>query len=49
MQPEQAINAIRYFIGPIPTVLLILAVVFAWRYPITRESHQATLETLEGK
>jgi GPH family glycoside/pentoside/hexuronide:cation symporter len=45
-QPESAMLAIRYFIGPIPAVLLVLAVVFAWRYPITRESHQAALEEL---
>lgn len=48
-QPEGAINAIRYFIGPIPAVLLILALLFAWRYPITRESHQATLEELANR
>ncbi len=45
-QPARAINAIRIFIGPVPAVLLVLAVIFAWRYPITRESHQATLEEL---
>ena len=45
-QPQEAVNAIRYFIGPIPTILLVLAIVFAWRYPITRESHRQTLETL---
>jgi Na+/melibiose symporter-like transporter len=32
--------------GPIPAVLLFLAVLFAWKYPITRESHQATLQEL---
>jgi len=49
VQPERAINAIRYFIGPIPAVLLILALLFAWRYPITRESHQATLDELASR
>jgi len=48
-QPEGAINAIRYFIGPIPAILLILALLFAWRYPITRASHQATLEALANR
>jgi GPH family glycoside/pentoside/hexuronide:cation symporter len=47
VQPAQAINTIRLFIGPIPAVLLFLAILFAWRYPITRESHQATLEELD--
>jgi glycoside/pentoside/hexuronide:cation symporter, GPH family len=45
-QPQAAIDAIRLFIGPIPAVLLFLAILFAWRYPITRESHQATLRKL---
>ena len=43
VQPEAAVNAIRIFTGPIPAVLLFLAVIFAWKYPITRESHQSTL------
>ncbi|HNK63602.1 MAG TPA: MFS transporter [Anaerolineales bacterium] len=46
IQPESAVRAIRFFTGPVPAVLLILAVVFAWNYPITRESHQATLQVL---
>jgi GPH family glycoside/pentoside/hexuronide:cation symporter len=45
-QPAEAILAIRFFVGPIPFVLLILAVVCAWRYPISRESHRATLDKL---
>jgi GPH family glycoside/pentoside/hexuronide:cation symporter len=45
-QPQAAVNAIRVFMGPIPAVLLFLAVLFAWKYPITRESHQATLQEL---
>ncbi len=49
IQPESAIQAIRIFTGPVPAVLLILAVLFAWNYPITRESHQATLQELAGR
>ena len=45
-QPEAAVNAIRIFTGPIAAVLLFLAVLFAWKYSITRESHQATLQEL---
>ena len=44
----QAVSAIRLFAGPVPAVLLLLAVLCAWRYPITRESHQALLEELAG-
>jgi GPH family glycoside/pentoside/hexuronide:cation symporter len=49
VQPAQAVTAIRVFMGPVPTVLLFLSVLFAWRYPITRESHRATCEALLRK
>ncbi len=48
-QPESAVEAIRTFVGPVPAVLLTGAVIFAWFYPITRESHQATLDKLAGR
>jgi len=48
-QPQSAVDAIRLFVGPVPAVLLIGAVIFAWFYPITRESHQATLEQLASR
>jgi len=46
-QPPEAILAIRLFAGPIPVLLLLMAIVFAWRYPITRESHRETLDQLQ--
>jgi GPH family glycoside/pentoside/hexuronide:cation symporter len=46
VQPESALNAIRIFVGPVPAVLLALAVIFALRYSITRASHQETLRQL---
>jgi GPH family glycoside/pentoside/hexuronide:cation symporter len=49
MQPSEAVDAIRAFMGPIPVVLLVLAILFAWRYPITRESHRAVLDELRGE
>ena len=49
VQRDSAIQAIRLFTGPVPAVLLILAVLFAWNYPITRESHQATLQELAAR
>jgi len=49
VQPQSAVNAIRFFVGPVPAVLLAGAVIFAWFYPITRESHQATLEQLANR
>lgn len=45
-QPAAAVTAIRWFAGPVPVILLALAVLFAWRYSITRESHQALLREL---
>jgi glycoside/pentoside/hexuronide:cation symporter, GPH family len=49
VQPAQTITAIRLFTGPIPAVLLLFAVLFAWRYPITRESHAALVEALSAR
>jgi len=46
VQPDLAITAIRIFTGPIPAVLLVLAIVFAYRYPITREKHTALVQSL---
>lgn len=46
VQPAAAVTVIRIFTGPIPALLLFLGVLFAWKYPITRESHQATLQAL---
>lgn len=42
-QPASAVMAIRFAIGPVPTVFLILGVVLAHLYPITREVHGAIL------
>jgi GPH family glycoside/pentoside/hexuronide:cation symporter len=49
VQPVESLYAIRCFIGPISIVLLLIAVFFAWRFPITREDHQATLEILASR
>jgi GPH family glycoside/pentoside/hexuronide:cation symporter len=47
LQPEAVLNVIRLFTGPIPAALLLLSVLFAWRYNVTRESHRALVEQLE--
>jgi len=49
VQPPAAVMAIRLFAGPVPAFLLVLAILCAWRYPITRESHQAMLDELAGR
>ena len=35
-QPQSALNGIRFLIGPIPAVCLIVGIVFALRYPLER-------------
>jgi len=48
-QSRQVIQVIRYFMGPIPAVLLFLSVLFAWFYPITREAHASLREQLAAR
>jgi GPH family glycoside/pentoside/hexuronide:cation symporter len=48
-QPPQAVQAIRTFAGPVPALLLLLAILCAWYYPITRQSHQALVEELASR
>jgi GPH family glycoside/pentoside/hexuronide:cation symporter len=48
-QPEAAVNAIRVFMGPIPAVMLLLAIIFAWRLKITRQSHHEMVEKLKTR
>jgi GPH family glycoside/pentoside/hexuronide:cation symporter len=49
VQPQEAVQAIRFFAGPVPALLLVLAILFAWRYPITREQHRSLLDELAGR
>ena len=46
IQPAGAVQVIRLFAGPLPALLLLLGILFAWRYPITRERHHAMREEL---
>ncbi|MBD2102932.1 MFS transporter [Leptolyngbya sp. FACHB-261] len=49
-QPEAALTAIRIMIGPIPTIALILGIILAYFYPITKERHaQILLQLAERK
>lgn len=38
-QPESALSAIRFAVGPLPAFFLVLGLVLAYLYPITREVH----------
>ena len=49
VQPAAAVDTIRFFMGPVPLILLVLAMAFAWRYPISRERHKALLDELAGR
>ena len=49
IQPPLAVQAIRIFAGPVPAILLVLSILCAWFYPITRQSHRALRDQLAGK
>jgi GPH family glycoside/pentoside/hexuronide:cation symporter len=48
-QPPSAIEAIRWMIGPAPTLFLIGGLVLAYFYPITREVHAEILLKLHER
>ena len=45
-QPAQAVSVIRLFVSIIPALLLVLAILCAWRYPISRSAHRLLLDQL---
>lgn len=49
VQPESALWAIRLVVAPLPAVLLILGLVLAYFYPITREVHAEILLKLQER
>ncbi|MBU7584657.1 MAG: MFS transporter [Nostoc sp. TH1S01] len=49
VQPESALTAIRFAVGPIPTVCLICGLVLTYFYPITREMHAEILLKLKER
>jgi len=48
-QPDSALWAIRLMIGPIPAVILLIGLVLAYFYPITREVHAEILLKLQER
>lgn len=46
--PRTAVLAIRLLAGPIPAVLLVLGIILAARYPLSREAYQGVLEQLDA-
>ncbi|MBL1177061.1 MFS transporter [Pantanalinema sp. GBBB05] len=49
IQPDSALFAIRLMIGPVPTVVLLIGLVLAYLYPITREVHAEILLKLRER
>jgi glycoside/pentoside/hexuronide:cation symporter, GPH family len=49
VQPASALLGIRIAIGPLPTVMLLLGLVLAYFYPITREVHAEILLKLQER
>ncbi|KST65426.1 MFS transporter [Mastigocoleus testarum] len=48
-QPNSVLWAIRLIIGPIPTLILIVGLVLAYFYPITRSKHEEILLKLKER
>jgi GPH family glycoside/pentoside/hexuronide:cation symporter len=48
-QPDSALWAIRLMIGPIPAAILLIGLVLAYFYPITREVHAEILLKLQER
>ncbi len=49
IQPESALQMIRWLVAPIPSVVLIGGLLLAYVYPITRDRHQHILSQLNEK
>ena len=48
-QPKSALLGIRLLMGPIPSVLLTVAIVFALKYPLNKERYAKVVEELEQR
>ncbi|GAB4543338.1 MAG: hypothetical protein Tsb0014_36850 [Pleurocapsa sp.] len=49
VQPDSALLAIRIAIAPLPTVVLIIGLILAYFYPITKEKHAEILLQLQQR
>ncbi len=47
-QPDSALQTMRMIIGPGTITLLLISLPFAWRYPITRDSHSRSIEQIRN-
>lgn len=49
IQPDSALLAVRFAIGPLPTLILIIGIIFTFLYPITKEVHADILLQLSER
>jgi GPH family glycoside/pentoside/hexuronide:cation symporter len=49
IQPDSALTAIRWMIGPVPAVVLLIGMWLVSRFPITRAQHEETLAELKRR
>lgn len=49
IQPDSALQAIRFAVGPLPMIALICGLVLAYFYPLTREVHAEIMLKLSEK
>ncbi len=49
IQPDSALLAIRIAVAPLPTVVLIIGLILAYFYPITKEFHEEIRLKLQAK
>jgi GPH family glycoside/pentoside/hexuronide:cation symporter len=49
VQPESALLGIRILVGPIPAALLIIGIVFALKYPLSREEFTRVVKELDAR
>lgn len=48
-QPPEALLAMRFFVGVVPAIMLFLAILAAWRYPLDRETYNEIRQQLEAR
>lgn len=48
-QPQSALTALRILVAFVPLLMLIPAMIAAWRYPLDRETHEANLRELASR
>lgn len=49
IQPDSALQAIRFAVGPLPMIVLICGLVLAYFYPLTREVHAEIMLKLKER